>query len=234
MSNNLSAQKLTPAISPGLGKEDTLSSANSMEAVVVSKEKQSAGNRFIAPSRSDVSILKLLSDVDDIIDKCRRGPLGLMVGFQEDLFHTTMLKIRANLPEEMKMAARLAREQEELLLETRSSSIRLHEEAKKSAEEALQAAMNEASLKAKQTIEEAQKQAAQLLEEAKKTASRMVQESEIVQQAIVVARETAKRTEEESRNTRKGADAYASAVLTNLDDVLSKALSQVQRGREML
>ncbi len=205
-----------------------------MEAVVVTKEKQSSVPRFVAPSRSDVSILKLLTDVDDIIDKCKRGPLGLLVGFQEDLFHTTMLKIRANLPEEMKMAARLAKEQEELLLETRSSSIRLHEEAKKSAEEAMQAAMNEASLKAKQTVEEAQKQAAQIIEEAKKTASRMVQENEIVQQAIVVARETAKRTEEEARNTRKGADAYASAVLSNLDDVLSKALSQVQRGREML
>ena len=65
--------------------------------------------RFVPPTAGAVDILKLLTDLEDQIESTGRGPFGTLFRFDEDRFHMTVMKIRANLPEDLKRASRLAR-----------------------------------------------------------------------------------------------------------------------------
>ena len=64
--------------------------------------------RFVAPTHGGVDILKLLTELEDLIENTPKK-MGMMFRFDEDKFHMTVMKIRANLPEEMKRASKLAR-----------------------------------------------------------------------------------------------------------------------------
>ncbi len=207
--------------------------AEVQHAVVQTMEPVSAP-RFVPPSRNDVDILKLLTNLEEMVENTHRLPLGIFFGFPEEAFLTTLLKIRANLPEEMRLAARMAQEQTRLLEETKTECARLKEETRTSAQQSLETGRTQAQTLARQHLEEAQKQAEQILQDAREKAKTLVAESEIVQQALLVARETTRRAEEEAHETTRGADQYALTVLTNLEDVLQKATGQIQRGRALL
>ena len=75
--------------------------------------------RFVAPTHGGVDILKLLTELEDLVENTRKVPVRRLIGFDEDKFHMTIMKIRANLPEEMKRASKLARDQERIVEETR-------------------------------------------------------------------------------------------------------------------
>src|SRR5215472_12156313 len=89
--------------------------------------------RFVAPTHEGVDILKLLSELEDLVENTPHGPFGTLFRFNEDAFHMTIMKIRANLPEEMKRASKLARESERIVEESRENAERVVEDARKSA-----------------------------------------------------------------------------------------------------
>jgi len=219
--------------------------------------------RFVAPSHGGVDILKLLTELEDLVVNTRHGPMGLLMGFPEDQFHMTVMKIRANLPEEMKRASKLAREQERIVEETRQDAERIKEEARRMAmadversqaevsqlreqtlaeaerlrstsEAEIARAQETAAREAQHILEEARTQCEQIQAEAKSQAAGLVNDSDIVQQAQVMAQDLQQRAEAEASAVRRGADEYARDVLANLETILGKATAQVQRGRELL
>ena len=226
-------------------------------------KSRSEAPRFVAPSHGGVDILKLLSELEDLVVNTRHGPMGLLMGFPEDQFHMTLMKIRANLPEEMKRASKLAREQERIVEETRQDAERIKEEARRMAmadfdrakaeivqlreqtlaeAEGLRStataeitrAQETATRESQQILAEARNQSEQLLTEARAQAAGLVNDSELVQQAQVMAQDLQQRAETEADAVRRGSDEYARDVLANLEAILGKATAQVQRGRELL
>ena len=219
--------------------------------------------KFVAPSHGGVDILKLLTELEDQVENTRKMPFGGMIGFDEDKFHMTIMKIRANLPEEMKRASKLARDQERIVEETLENAERIKEDARKAAllemergkkeatalreqarhesdkhrnqaGTALADAQAAAEREAQHILAEAQAQGKQMIAEAHKEAAQMVSDNEIVQQAMVMAQDLQMRAQTEAQAVRRGADEYARDVLINLENVLGKATIQVQRGRELL
>ncbi len=208
--------------------------------------------RFVAPTHSGVDILKLLSELEDLVENTRRGPAGILFRFDDEKFHYLVMKIRANLPEEMKRASKLARDSERIVEESRGSAERILIEAHEAALSELESAKAEAErllegadLEARGRLEEAQREARHLQEAARQAAeevlaaaraqaAQLVADSQIVQQAQVMAQDLQARTHQEAMAVRQGADDYARDVLANLEAVLGKAMTQIQRGRDML
>ena len=207
--------------------------------------------RFVAPTHGGVDILKLLTELEDLIENTPKK-MGMMFRFDEDKFHMTVMKIRANLPEEMKRASKLARDSERIVEESREHADHIVEEARKTALSEFERGKSEiaktreqvenerkkirdaAERETRQTLEEARTAAGQILMEAQQQAARLVAEDAIMQTAELEAQTLAQNAAQEAAGIRRGADDYARDVLGNLEAVLGKATAQVQRGREML
>lgn len=166
-----------------------------------------------------VDIFRLLDQLEELPEKATHLPLNTLVGFDHEQFYYLVLKIRANLPDDMKKAQRVARD-----------SDRIVEEARDAAVQQLDAGRAEAN----KVIDDARAEAARIVEQARQQASHMVDHTEIAKMATSQAHEILRRAETESSEIRKGADDYARDVLSNLEGVMSKAIVQVQRGREAL
>jgi len=207
--------------------------------------------RFVAPTHGGVDILKLLTELEDIVENSPKR-LGLMFGFDEDKFHMTIMKIRANLPEEMKRASKLARETERIVEESQQNVERLVNDARQAARAEIERGKTEAqrlreeaqaeaanllqnvqtqSSQAQQQVQEAQQQA---LADAQSQVEQIASDSEIVRLAEAKAEDILARAAEAAYATQQGADDYARDVLAHLEQVLGGTISQIQRGRAML
>ncbi len=207
--------------------------------------------RFVAPTHVGIDILKLLADLEEIVDKTNKV-MGVMVRFDEDKFHMTLMKIRANLPEEMKRASKLVRDSERMVEETKETADRFIAEARKSAQLEIERAKADGSRlrdqaqaeidkerealkrEAKQISSESRTAAEQAIEEARAEASKLLAESDIARAAELQAKETRSRAEADAAATRRGANEYAASVLSNLQQTLGKASTEIDRGREVL
>ncbi len=208
--------------------------------------------RFVAPTHGGVDILKLLTELEDQIENTRRGPFGTLLRFDEDRFHMAIMKIRANLPEEMKRASKLARDNERIVEESKDTADKVLSDAKKQAyaefeksksdairlkqetQEQIDNMLRRADERAQQIIEEAEAAAARGIEIARDRAEQLVAESAIIQQAQIAAQEMKFQTEEKAAELKRGSEDYAAEVLSNLESVLHKAVLQVQYGRDLL
>ena len=208
--------------------------------------------RFVAPTHGGVDILKLLTELEDQIENTRRGPFGTLLRFDEDRFHMAIMKIRANLPEEMKRASKLARDNERIVEESKDTADKVLIDARKqataelektkadairlkqSAQEQIDNMLRHADERAQHIIEEAEIAAARGMEIARDRAEQLVAENAIVQQAQMAAQELKYQTEEQASELKRGSEDYASEVLANLESVLHKAVLQVQYGRDLL
>jgi vacuolar-type H+-ATPase subunit H len=171
------------------------------------------------PEMEAVDIFRLLDQLEELPEKATHLPLNTLVGFDHEQFYYLVLKIRANLPDDMKNAQRVARD-----------SDRIVEEARDAAVQQLDAGRAEAN----KVLDDARAEAARMIEQARQQAMYMVDHTEVAKMATSQAHEILRRAETESSEIRKGADDYARDVLTNLEGVMSRAIVQVQRGREAL
>lgn len=268
MSNNAYARKSEAQTQETLNGPSADNHTNQTAVVHAAPEPP----RFVAPTHSGADIYKLLTELEDIVEKPRKF-MGAM-RLDEDRFHMTVMKIRANLPEEMKRASKLARDSERIVEEARehadrvvedarqgaltefergkSEATHLLEQAQKEAARVQEAARAEAvrlkreaqtesarfhetaEREAEQLREQASKAGEEAIAEAKAQAVQLVADSEIVRQAQATAQDVQIRAEQEATAVRRGADDYARDVLANLENVLGKAITQIQRGREML
>jgi hypothetical protein len=197
--------------------------------------------RFVAPTHAGVDILKLLADLEEVMENSRRLPGGLLMRFDDEKFHYLIMKIRANLPEEMKRASKLVRDTERILEETKEHSERVLADAKRAALAELDASKRDVerqrdslAAEGRRIREEARAEAERIMADAHAEAERLVSDDVLVQQAEIVAHDIQSRADRDALAVRRGADDYARDVLGRLDSVLNKALDQVQHGRELL
>lgn len=213
--------------------------------------------RFVAPTHGGVDILKLLTELEDQVESTRKGPFNSLIGFNEDKFHTTIMKIRANLPEEMKRASKLAREQEHLVEETRKNSERIKSDSHQAALVELERSKKEAAQLREQTrleteqlrgnangalkearaaaeresqhiLEEAQAHCRQLVAEAHQQAKQLVDDNEILQQAQILAQDIQMRADAAAAALRHEADMESQAVRRGADDYARDVLINLE------
>ncbi|HSV75032.1 MAG TPA: hypothetical protein VLH79_14825 [Chthonomonadales bacterium] len=171
------------------------------------------------PDSEPVDIFRLLDELEELPEKARHFPFNTLVRFNKEQFYYLVLKIRANLPEDMKKAHRLARDSERLVETARDEASQRVESGRVEAEDIVTQARDESH---------------RILEEARLKAMQMVDGSEVHQMASAQAREILRRAEVEAADIRRGADEYAREVLGRLEAVMGKAIVTVQRGRETL
>ncbi len=172
------------------------------QAIVSSAAQQASDHpappRFVPPAAGAVDILKLLTDLEDQVESTSRGPFGTLFRFDEDRFHMTVMKIRANLPEDLKRASRLAREMEVTSVEAREQAQRALSDGRQGARAELERARAEAN----QLRERAQAAAAAVQSDAE--ASAMALRSTAEREAARIQQETeteAERMIDEARRT---------------------------------
>ena len=83
-------------------------------------------------------------------------------------------------------------------------------------------------------VREAQEKAQAIVVEASAAQSQLLDDHELVQRARATAEIVLREAEQKAARVREGADAYAAAVLTDLDVRLSGALGSVKKGIDAL
>lgn len=174
---------------------------------------------YTPPDVENVDIFRLLDQLEELPEKARHLPFNTLVGFDHEQFYYLVLKVRANLPEDMKKAQRVARDSERIVDEARD--VATHQ-------------LETGRVEAGKLLEESKGEATRIIENARLQAASMIDNSEVNKMATVQAHEIIRSAETEASEIRKGADEYAKDVLLNLESVMNKAIATVQRGRETL
>lgn len=177
-----------------------------------------------------MDVFRLLDELEELPEKSRHLPFNTLIGFDHEQFYYLVLKIRANLPDDMKKAQRVARDSERIVDEARDVAVQQLESGRVEASRLLEHAKADSD----RALESARAEANRIIESARHQAAAMIEKNEIVRMATAQAHEIIRSAETESSEIRKGADDYAKDVLANLENIMGKAISTVQRGRETL
>ncbi|MCL5283989.1 MAG: hypothetical protein M1330_04670 [Armatimonadetes bacterium] len=186
--------------------------------------------RFVPQTVEQVDIVKLLDKLEELGEKARRLPGNILIGFDEEQYFNLVMKIRANLPDEIKKASRMAREGNRIVEEAQENALQQVENSKAEATRVLEDAKAESS----HILSKAQTESERILNQARAEAARMIEQSEIQQMATAQAKSMLQRADQESQEIRHGADQYARDVLENLERVVDKALVTIRNGRGSL
>jgi vacuolar-type H+-ATPase subunit H len=218
--------------------------------------------RFIAPTPKNEDIIKLLSELEAMVERAPKV-MGAMLRFDDEFFHMTLMKIRANLPEELKRASKAVKDSEQIISETRNSTDKMLTEARRTAKEEIANAKLQADKLVQETMAKLDKEraacddyiateranlaedvakkmqetldeAASILNEARAQAALVISDSEIVRAAEAEANEIRLQAHQDAYELREGAKQYATDVLAHIYDVLDKASTEVVRGQQAL
>jgi hypothetical protein len=155
-----------------------------------------------------IDILKLLDQLEDLIDKHPFKLFHRAYGVDLDQFFTLTNRIRATLPEEVKRATQVSRDTERIIAAAKDEAQRITDRAER---------------ERAQTMREAQEQAALL-----------VSNDEITRQAQEQAADILRRADQEAAEMRQEMDGYARQVLSGLEAYTRRVLAAVQKGKEKL
>lgn len=176
--------------------------------------------------------LKLLDELHDLaVDSPKRLPLvPIYWGLDTEEIKMMIAKVRANLPQEVKVAATTARDSDRIIADAQSEA----EAIRRRSEEAAQARLKEAELAAEKRLREATEEAEHIIRQAELKRDQLVSESDVIKIARSTALEIENSAQRVARETRRGADEYAYSVLNRLEDMLNKHVSQVTAGKRAL
>lgn len=173
---------------------------------------------YVPNDTESVDVFRLLDQLEELPEKAKNLPFKMLYGFDHEKFYYLVLKIRANLPEDMKKAQKITRESERIVV---------------AAKDKADLEMESVRMQANSLIEDAKRDAEYILDQAKKQAGHMLEANELARLANDQASEIIKNAEVEAREIRKGADDYAGDVLNSLDSAVQKVLSGVNKSKEM-
>jgi cell division septum initiation protein DivIVA len=165
-----------------------------------------------------MDILRQLEDLKNMIDSPKEF-LGLVWGLDRDEIGMQISKIRASLPQELKNAASTMRESDRIMEEARADAATLLENARKEVE---------------RIHVEARMEAERAIEQARLEQSRMLADSEILKLSKAQSEEIRAAADREALNMRRGAEKYAYDVLAQLEGVVGKAMTTIERGKNDL
>ncbi|MBI1757306.1 MAG: hypothetical protein HY248_00095 [Fimbriimonas ginsengisoli] len=163
-----------------------------------------------------MDILRILDDLHHLAVDRPKSYFGLTVGLNKDEVSMQIAKVRASLPNEVKAAAVTVRESERIVDSAREDASITLEGARKEAE---------------RLTAEAQREANRILEQARIQQERMIAESEILRISKAQAEEIRSTADRDAGQMRRGAEKYAFDVLCQLEGVVGKVMSVVDRGK---
>jgi myosin heavy subunit len=166
-----------------------------------------------------MDLLRLLEQLNDLAVEKPRTFAGLTIGLNKEEIAMQIAKIRATLPQELKQAVAKVRESE-----------RIVDSAKEDAAAVLEGSRKESE----RIVLEARKEAERILEQARLQQERMVAESEILKLAKSQGEEIRNSAEKESSQVRRGAEKYAYDVLLQLEGVVGKVATAIEKGKQDL
>lgn len=175
--------------------------------------------RTVVTMVQNTDILRMLQELhEQVVDKPKY--VGAMAwGINRDEVSIQIAKIRASLPTELKQASAKVRESEKLV-----------DTAKEDANATKEVARREAA----KFIEEAKRETERILEQAKVQQGRLVSDSEVLKLAKAQAEEIRNSADQDANHIRRGAEKYALDVLVQLEGVVGKVMSTVEKGRNEL
>jgi cell division septum initiation protein DivIVA len=163
-----------------------------------------------------MDILRLLDDLTKLIDDTPTyGPVTWRL--DRDEITMQIAKIRASLPQELKTAVNTVRESERIIDTAREDATMTLDSARKEGE---------------RVVAESKKEAERLLEQARLQQERMVHESEILKLSKAQSEEIRNSADRDAMNMRRGAEKYAFDVLTQLEGVVGKVATTIERGKQ--
>ncbi|MEQ1823005.1 MAG: hypothetical protein ABL949_10880 [Fimbriimonadaceae bacterium] len=163
-----------------------------------------------------MEILKLLDELKEAAVDRPHTFIGLTIGLDKDEILNKISKVRAALPTEVKQAQQTVRE-----------SDRIVESAREDATNTLDAARREAE----RLISDARQEADKVLAHAQAQQDRMTHESEILKLAKAQSEEVRSLAERDSIQVRRGAESYALDVLNQLETVVGRLMTAIERGK---
>ncbi|MEX2244842.1 MAG: hypothetical protein WD716_13475 [Fimbriimonadaceae bacterium] len=166
----------------------------------------------------NIDVLRLLDNLNSLVEK-PRSFLGVTLGFNRQEFQIQIDRIKGSLPRDVKDASNLLRETERVM---------------ETAEDEANRVIDQGRREAAQAIEEATQESARILEQARLTQAQMLGESEVLKLAKAQAEELRRTAENDAAQLRREADQFAYQTLDNLEAVVSKVMSTVERGRAEL
>jgi len=179
-----------------------------------------------------VDIYKVLEDLEKAIEASPRMPWMLhdRSVIRRDNFLKLLQRAREDLPEEIKQARWVARENQRIRDEAAARAEKLEFTAQDRAREMIRAAQEESSRRVQDSeiVARSREEAARLLAEAEERARTREAEAE------AKAHQVREEAEAWSQRTRRETEAYVLRVLNGMEGELTRILSIVQRGRENL
>lgn len=166
-------------------------------------------------SQQQTDILRMLDDLTQLMEGAwHLGPVTW--GINRDDISMQIAKARASLPQELKQAATTVRDSERII-EAAKEDASLREE--------------KANSDAKRILEEAKKEAERLVEQAKLQQEQLISESELLRLVRVQSDEIRNAAERDALQMRRGAEKYAYDVLAQLETVVGRAMTTIERGK---
>lgn len=188
-----------------------------------------------------VDIIRLLDELERLPDQAKHLPFNTLVGFNSEQFLMMVLKIRANLPEELKKAARVTEQGTRIVNEAQDLASQQVEAGKVKANQMIADAqreaarlVSEATATADRVRAEAAAEAGRTLDEANAESARLVEAHEVYQSAVAQSQELRRSAEEDAQTMRQGAAEYARDTLARLENTLSRWVATVQQSRALL
>jgi cell division septum initiation protein DivIVA len=162
-----------------------------------------------------MDILRLLEDLKNLIEEPKSfGPVTW--GLDKEEINMQIAKIRASLPQELKAAVSTVRESERIIDTAREDATMTLENARKEAE---------------RITAEAKTDADRILEQARLQQERMVADSEILKLSKAQSEEIRNAADRDAVQMRRGAEKYAYDVLSQLEGVVGKVMTTIERGK---
>ena len=166
-----------------------------------------------------MDILRLLDHLHELAVDSPKSIGPIVWGLNKDEISMQIAKVRASLPNDVKAGAAIVRESDRIVESAKEDATMTMESAKKEAE---------------RMIADARTEAERILEQAKLQQQQMVGESEILKLSKAQSEEIRNAADREAVSMRRGAEKYALDVLTQLEGVVGKVATTIERGkREM-
>jgi cell division septum initiation protein DivIVA len=163
-----------------------------------------------------MDILTLLEDLNNLIASTKHiGPITW--GLDREEVSMRILKIRASFPQEMKVAASTVRESDRIIETARVDATGTLENARKESD---------------RIIAEAKLEAQRMIDEAKLQQERMVSDSEILKLSKAQSEEIRNAADRDGVQMRRGAEKYAFDVLSQLEGVVGKVMTTIEKGKD--
>ena len=178
----------------------------------------------------DMKIMKILSDMEEMLNQASGFPLSKKVGVDRDEMLDLIDELRGALPYELDTALKIIKEQDSILESARNDADFLREEAKREREQKIRECNDEIIIKNKQVDAEIES----MMKEATIRAEELGSESKINKDAKARSEKMIKEATDYSRDLRTGARNYSIEQLESVEATLVEILSEVRKGKSQL